>query len=77
MNKQRRLSLQTVIDKLEELKFEVSSICDQEQEAYDNMPESLQESERGSSIYDNVCNLEDQLINFDDIIENLQEIIEA
>lgn len=52
MNKQRRNRLQKVIDKLEELKEEVSSICEEEQEAYDNMPESLQDGERGSQMYE-------------------------
>lgn len=47
MNKQRRNRLQKVIDKLEELKEEVSSICEEEQEAYDNIPESLQDGEIG------------------------------
>ena len=77
MNKQRRNRLQKVIDQLEELKVEVSSICEEEQEAYDNMPESLQDGERGSQMYENISTLEDQESNFDELIENLQELIEA
>lgn len=77
MNKQRRSRLQKVIDQLEELKQEVSSICEEEQEAYDNMPESLQDGDRGSQMYENISTLEDQESNFDELIENLQEVIEA
>lgn len=77
MNKQRRSRLQKVIDQLEELKQEVSYICEEEQEAYDNMPESLQDGERGSQMYENISTLEDQESNFDELIENLQEVIEA
>lgn len=77
MNKQRRNRLQKVIDQLGELKEEVSSICEEEQEAYDNMPESLKDGERGSQMYDNISTLEDQESNFDELIENLQEVIEA
>lgn len=77
MNKQRRNRLQKVIDQPEELKEEVSSICEEEQEAYDNMPESLKDGERGSQMYDNISTLEDQESNFDELIENLQEVIEA
>ena len=77
MNKQRRNRLQKVIDQLEELKVEVSSICEEEKEAYDNMPESLQDGERGSQMYENISTLEDQESNFDELIENLQEVIEA
>ncbi len=76
MNKQRRDRIQKVIDQLEELKEEVSSICKEEQEAYDNMPKSLQDGERGSQMYKNISTLEDQESNFDDLIENLQEVIE-
>ncbi len=77
MNKQRRNRLQKVIDKLEELKEEVASICEEEQEAYDNMPEGLQEGDRGSQIYENISTLENQESNFDDLIDYLQEVIEA
>ena len=77
MNKQRRNILQKVIDQLEELKQEVSSICEEEQEEYDNMPENLQDGERGSQMYENISTLEDQESNFDELIENLQEVIEA
>ena len=77
MNKQRRNRLQKVIDQLEELKVEVSSIFEEEQEAYDNMPESLQDGDRGSQMYENISTLEDQESNFDELIENLQEVIEA
>lgn len=77
MNKQRRSRLQKVIDQLENLKLEVASICEEEQEAYDNMPEGLQEAERGQQIYDNISNLEDRESDFDDLIDNLQEVINA
>lgn len=77
MNKQRRNRLQKVIDQLEELKQEVSFICEEEQEAYDNMPESLQDGERGSQMYENISTLEGQESNFDDLIYNLQEVVEA
>ena len=77
MNKQRRNRLQKVIDQLEELKQEVSSICEEEQEVYDNMPESLQDGERGSQMYENISTLEGQESNFDDLIYNIQEVLEA
>ena len=77
MNKQRRNRLQKVIDQLKELKVEVSSICEEEQDAYDNMPEILQDGESGSQMYENISTLEDQESNFDELIENFQEVIEA
>ncbi len=77
MNKQRRSRLQKVIDQLEDLKAEVASICEEEQEAYDNMPEGLQDAERGQQIYENISNLEDREGDFDDLISNLEDVINA
>ena len=77
MNKQRRSRLQKVIDQLEDLKAEVASICEEEQEAYDNMPEGLQDAERGQQIYENISNLEDRDGDFDDLISYLEEVINA
>ena len=77
MNKQRRSRLQKVIDQLEDLKAKVASICEEEQEAYDNMPEGLQDAERGQQIYENISNLEDRDGDFDDLISNLEEVINA
>jgi len=43
MNKNRRTELQKVINSLE-------NVITDEQDAYDNMPEGIQESERGESM---------------------------
>ena len=58
MNAKRRNSIDSVIneliEKFEEIKAEaidqLSEIRDEEQDAYDNLPESLQESERGENM---------------------------
>ena len=50
MNKTRRRSIQQIIDHLTELKEHIDLLRDEEQEAYDNLPESLQESERGEAM---------------------------
>lgn len=42
MNKQRRKWLESVINHLEEQRDELSNIYDEEQEAYDNLPEGIQ-----------------------------------
>ena len=47
MNKARRKQLSEIQEKLAELKDMIETVLDEEQEAYDNLPESLQESERG------------------------------
>ena len=75
MNKARRKWLEDTIGKLEEQKSELESIYMEEQEAYDNMPESLHESERGQSMYENIDTLETAASDLEDIISNLQEIL--
>lgn len=76
MNKARRKWLEETINKLEEQKTELESIGEEEQEAYDNMPESLQDSEKGQTMYENIDTLEAAASDLDDIITNLQEILE-
>lgn len=76
MNAKRRDRIDSVINELierfEEIKAEaidqLSEIRDEEQEAYDNLPESLQESERG----ENMQNCIDALEYFMSDLENME-----
>lgn len=76
MNKARRKWLEDIIGKLEEQKEELYNLQQEEQEAYDNMPESLQDSERGQTAYEYASDLEDEHSNLEDVIQNLQEILD-
>lgn len=73
MNKQRRKEIANAIRQIETV---VSSILADEEEAFDNMPESLQESERGDisqEAQDNLSNaidaLEEAIICLEDASE--------
>lgn len=76
MNAKRRNSIDSVIneliEKFEEIKAEaidqLSEIRDEEQEAYDNLPEALQDSERG----ENMQNCIDALEYFMSDLENME-----
>jgi len=57
MNMQRRKRIEKVGRLLEELLEEVEALQEEEQEAYENMPESLQSSERGEAMYEAAENL--------------------
>lgn len=52
MNKDRRKQLEDVKDSLDEIIASLNDIKDEEQDAYDNMPESLQSSDNGSRMTD-------------------------
>lgn len=73
MNKERRSRINQIISELESLKYDIENVVEEEQEAYDNLPESIQYSKRGESMSDNVSDLEDAA---NDIISTLQDIIE-
>lgn len=76
MNKIRRNALATVVAKLDEAYDLLEEIQSDEQDAYDNMPESLQESERGEHMGEILDVLGDAIDSLDDIRENLIEIVE-
>lgn len=76
MNKARRKWLGEIIDKLEEQKMELDSLIEEEQEAYDNMPESLQDGERGQAMSDIISDLETERDSIEDVMQNLLEISE-
>ena len=76
MNKQRRKALNDAIEKLTELKEIIDSIREEEQDAYDNLPESLQDSEKGEQMYDNCDDLETAASDLEDVIDNLEDIAE-
>ena len=65
MNAERRKRLSAALEQLEAAKFEIEEIQQEEQEAYDNMPESLQESERGETIANNAESLENAMGSLD------------
>ena len=71
MNNARRKEIQKVIMKIEDL---VQDILSAEQEAFNNMPESLQESGNGMNSMDAQDNLEAVIDALEDAISCLEEI---
>ena len=53
--------------KLNEAYNLISEVAEQEREAFDNLPESIQDSEKGETIYDNAEAL-------DEILDSLREL---
>lgn len=74
MNKQRRKRLQAICEQLENLFLDLEQIQEEEQEAYDNLPESIQDSERGEQMYEYADNLGDYANDMQDILDNISEI---
>lgn len=49
MNKQRRKAIAEAISTIEELVTDIENLCDEEQEYHDNMPENMQQGEKGEA----------------------------
>lgn len=82
MNKQRRekvRQLKTQIDliktDLKKVSSELSSILNEEQDAFDNMSEGLQGSYRGMCSEDAIDNIEGANEKLDEVIELLDDIV--
>lgn len=84
MNNQRRKQLTNIaarigritvpadIDELESIKSEIEDVLWDEQMAFDNMPESLQDSMRGEMSQDAQSNMEDAISRIDDFIADYE-----
>ena len=73
MNKQRRQKIRDVRKEIENCKANLQKILDEEQDYFDNMPENLQGSMRGSDSEDAIDTMEGCI----DMIENCIDMIES
>ena len=74
MNKQRRQKIRDVRKEIENCKENLQKILDEEQDYFDNMPENLQGSLRGSESEDAIDIMEKGVEELDNIIKELMEI---
>ena len=55
----------------------LDEVRDEEEEAYDNMPEGLQYSERGDLMQEAIDNLDEAVCLLDDVISSLDDVVTA
>lgn len=75
MNKQNRKELQGYVDSLDEIKCAIEQMQCGEEEKFDNLPEGIQESERGDKFQEAIENLESSSSSIEEAIDYLNEII--
>lgn len=75
MNANQRKTLQGYVESLEEIKCAIEEMRDDEECKFDNMPEGLQESERGEAMQEAIDNLESASSSLEEAIDYLNEII--
>ena len=76
MNRLRRAAIRRVMEKLDELKAEIEGIQDEEQDAYDNLPESFMFGERGEAMESAIDSLDEAAEGVDAALEALEAAME-
>lgn len=79
MNAKRRKEIENILASLEGLEERISALYDEESEAYENLPEAIQESERGENMLaasEALENAMDAASSIDDVISSLREALE-
>lgn len=74
MNKERRKKILDAIAAIGKIEALIQNILDDEQEAFDNMPEGLQVSENGMASEDAQENLDAAIESLEEAISYLEEI---
>jgi hypothetical protein len=74
MNKDRRKELTAIGAAILEAKDHLEAVRDAEQEAFDNLPESLQQGERGQAMEEAIGNLENTISSLEDAAGEIEGI---
>lgn len=74
MNKARKKRLKDALDLLQQANEIIATVADEEDAAFDNMPEAFQESERGQYMEDCIGWMDDAMSSIDDAKMQLEEI---
>lgn len=76
MNKERRKEIAAVIADVEQCQSLIRDIHSEEQDFFDNMPESFREGEKGERADAVVNHLDTAITNLDEAIEELHGAVE-
>ena len=76
MNNARRKEIEKITVDLEAIKELIEALQEEEQDAFDNLPESIQYGERGDKMQSAIDNLEYAADNIQDCLDNLCEASE-
>lgn len=76
MNKQTRKELSEISDQLAGLIVSVEEIRDGEQDKFDNLPEGIQESERGQKFEEAIGSLEEVISSLEEAVNGIETAAE-
>lgn len=75
MNKARRQQLSKWLAEIEEIKDNLETICSDEEEYFDNMPENLQGSQRGMDAEEAIEQMNEAVSSIEEAISIIEEIV--
>ena len=75
MNQDRRKRLEKIQGLIDDAIAQLEEIREEEQEAFDNMPESIQDGERGETMQEHISNMEDVESSLDDARSVLEDVV--
>lgn len=73
MNKSRRSRIDEIIQKIEDLTYDIDVLRDEEEECYENLPESIQLSDLGETMNDAITSLDDAISSLEEATDHLNE----
>ena len=76
MNKMNRKQLNDLISRIETIHEELAEIKDGEDEKFDNMPENLQDSEKGEALSEIIDFLDSASESLNESVESIQSAID-
>jgi polyhydroxyalkanoate synthesis regulator phasin len=76
MNNKRRESITKLIGQIDDLKSQIETLTEEEQDAYDNMPESLQGGDKGDAAQAAIDALESAVSSLEEAVGSLEEATE-
>ena len=65
-----------MIEQIECIQQDIEMYKDEEEECYYNLPDAIQESERGEAMQDSISQLDDAYNSLDDVISYLEDAIQ-
>ena len=76
MNKTRRIQLEEIARKLESLQGDLYIVMNEEEECYDNMPESIQGGAKGETARAVIDLLGEAGCSFDELVDSIRAAAE-
>lgn len=75
MNKTRRKQIEKLIEKVREIQQEFEDLKCEEEDALSNLPESLQDSEKGEKMQEWIDALDSSYSNLEDSVSELETML--